>query len=346
MSMSQGILATQPTAIEPLLRVQRYRLRFRERDSHRESSLLSPKAGYLGSAWRGTFGHSLKQAVCVTGLADCGECALLGSCAYPRLFESRTPASAEKLTRYPKTPNPYVLEPADTHFDSREHTLNLGLALFGRADDDIPTIVRALELAGRQGITARRVELELVEVQAERDGDDGPAWNPIRAHGGGLRPATPQQRPTPPVPDAVRVRLISPLRIRRDERLVQPAGFHFRAFAANLLRRISLLTYFFGDAPLETDFAALLRRAEDVPTTNQNLRWQDWTRHSTRQNAKIRMGGLLGTFEVHAPELALFWPCLWLGQWTHIGKGCTMGLGRYVLEPLPGGEKWPTPGRL
>ena len=31
MSMSQGILATQPTAIEPLLRVQRYRLRLRSR---------------------------------------------------------------------------------------------------------------------------------------------------------------------------------------------------------------------------------------------------------------------------------------------------------------------------
>jgi CRISPR/Cas system endoribonuclease Cas6 (RAMP superfamily) len=45
------------------------------------------------------------------------------------------------------------------------------------------------------------------------------------------------------------------------------------------------------------------------------------------------MGGLLGRFRLHGPDIAPFWPYLWLGQWTHAGKGATLGLGRYRIVP-------------
>ena len=59
------------------------------------------------------------------------------------------------------------------------------------------------------------------------------------------------------------------------------------------------------------------------------------------------MGGVVGSFDLAGAALGPFWPVLWLGQWTHAGKGCSMGLGRYVLEPLgaegvvsgPGGKR-------
>ena len=121
-----------------------------------------------------------------------------------------------------------------------------------------------------------------------------------------------------------------------------------------LLRRLSLLTYFFGETPLETNFAGLLRHAESIPIAKRALHWREWTRYSSRQNEKLQMGGLVGSFELAGADLDRFWPLLWLGQWTHAGKGCSMGLGRYVLEPLgaegvvsgPGGEPWPAPNRL
>ena len=43
------------------------------------------------------------------------------------------------------------------------------------------------------------------------------------------------------------------------------------------------------------------------------------------------MGGLVGEFELSDIGLKPFWPYLWLGQWTHSGKGTVMGLGRYRL---------------
>jgi CRISPR/Cas system endoribonuclease Cas6 (RAMP superfamily) len=51
----------------------------------------------------------------------------------------------------------------------------------------------------------------------------------------------------------------------------------------------------------------------------------------------MQMGGILGSFLLNGEELADFWPYLWLGQWTHAGKGATMGLGRYriVTASLP-----------
>ena len=356
-----------PTPVpRPTLPLARYRVRFRERLPESGASLASARGGYLGSAWRGAFGHALRKAVCVTRLPACDPCMLLRSCPYPFLFESRTPPGAKKLTRYPRTPGPYVLEPADRRFDTStgNGALNLGITLFGPANDHLPYIVHALDQAGRNGLTGRRVELDLCDVQAEsrngdaRNQDAGDqvgrgGWVTIFEPGGGLSPVAVEHRTPPASPPAVRVRLLSPLRIKRHEHFVGVSGFDFRAFMGGLLRRISLLTYFFSETPLETDFAGLLRSAESVPVTGRDLHWREWTRRSSRQKAQLQMGGLVGSFELAGPELGPFWSFLWLGQWTHAGKGCSMGLGRYVLEPA--GENgaagsnrasWPVPCRL
>ena len=320
----------------------RYRLRF-----------TSPEAGVLagrqlGSAWRGAFGRALRRSVCITNLPRCDDCALLEHCVYPRTFEKRTPSGAKKLRLYPNAPNPYVLAPALDSWDSADETVKLGVTLFGAANDDAPTTLRAVRTAAAEGLTGRRIELAFVDAAAEAPAASRQAWTTT-----GLR-SSPAQRVMPPesvVPPAVaRIRLLSPLRIRADGRYVGRDRLNFRAFAANLLRRTSLLTHFFGE-PWEVDFAGLLEQAAEVRIADAQLHWQEGTRHSSRQQARIPMGGLVGSFVAEGPAIRALWPCLLLGQWTHIGKGCTMGLGRYVVEP-PGsdqaedGEGWPTPVRL
>ncbi len=171
MANSQTLSAAANMA--PQLRIARYRLRFRADDAN----LLAGR--YLGSAWRGAFGHALRRAVCIMGLPpSCDECALLASCVYPRTFENRPPADAKKLRLYPTAPNPYVIEPAESS-DGKHSTVNLGLTLFGRANDDALTVLHALESAGRDGLTPAGVVLDLEEVQMERPGADGPVWETI-----------------------------------------------------------------------------------------------------------------------------------------------------------------------
>jgi CRISPR/Cas system endoribonuclease Cas6 (RAMP superfamily) len=43
------------------------------------------------------------------------------------------------------------------------------------------------------------------------------------------------------------------------------------------------------------------------------------------------LGGAVGSWTL-AGDLAPFWPLLYLGQWLHVGKSATFGLGRYRLK--------------
>ncbi|NIR27856.1 MAG: CRISPR system precrRNA processing endoribonuclease RAMP protein Cas6 [Gammaproteobacteria bacterium] len=66
----------------------------------------------------------------------------------------------------------------------------------------------------------------------------------------------------------------------------------------------------------------------------KHLEWCDWSRHSTRQKARMQMGGLTGEIMVcldGCEEASALWPFLRLGALVHAGKGATMGLGRYDL---------------
>ena len=339
--------AAHPANLVVQLPLVRYRLRLRG-DS---DALRALRGSYLGSAWRGTFGRALRRSACVTHLPSCENCALLQDCVYPRTFEKRTPPDARKLRLYPTTPNPYVLsQPHDGHDDSgADGTFHLGVTLLGTANDDAPAILSALRRAGKDGITSRRVVLRHIDTQAETPHG---GWATIQHEGGGLR-IPPARSVTPPPevltpPTSVRLRLLSPLRVRADGRAVGPDKLSFRAFASNLLRRLSLLTHFFSAYPMEVDFAALLQEAAGVRIADAQLRWRDGARRSSRQQARIPMGGIVGSFVAEGPAIATLWPCLWLGQWTHIGKGCTMGLGRYALEPVSSGgaERWQGPASL
>jgi hypothetical protein len=64
------------------------------------------------------------------------------------------------------------------------------------------------------------------------------------------------------------------------------------------------------------------------------LTWRDWTRYSSRQQTTMQMGGLTGRLGVDLGGHERLWPYLWLGQWTHAGKGTSMGLGRYRLATV------------
>jgi hypothetical protein len=44
----------------------------------------------------------------------------------------------------------------------------------------------------------------------------------------------------------------------------------------------------------------------------------------------MALGGAVGTWHLEG-ELAPFIPLLHLGQWLHVGKNATFGLGRYTL---------------
>ncbi len=303
----------------PHLRIGRYRARLQA-----ESPIVMSE--FPGSAWRGALGHALRRTVCVTRLPQCRPCALYHSCPYPYFYDTPPPPGASKMRRYETAPHPFILEPGEN--GSLKYTL--GLTLVGHANRHLALFIHALDRAGqgRRGVAGNR--LQLLEVEQESVAGSG-HWRTIHTPGSALTPLAAAEPKPPPVPDACRICLLTPLRVKRQGRRVGPAGFRFADLFGALLRRVSMLSAFHTDTPLETDFRGLMQQARAVEA-NCTLTWEDKPRYSARQQAAMKLGGVTGSIEIRGQDLTPFWPYLWLGQWIHAGNGATMGLGQYRIE--------------
>ncbi len=323
--MKTSVVARENYDVMPSLYVARYRIVLRA-----EQTLDFPS--YAGSAWRGVLGHGLKRSVCVTGLRDCSACMLYRNCAYPYLFETPPPAETEKLRRYPAAPHPFVIEPDHPIVVESGETVQLTCVLVGRGNNQLPLILQALRFAGEAGIGVNRGKFNLEEVFQERQLGQG-RWEKIYDNSDTQPRQIITEAILPPLSsEIVRLRIMTPLRVKRDGKLVTENEFAFHDLFRSLLRRLSLLSYFHTESPWELDFEALTRSSRQVLLKQKNLKWQDWVRYSSRQNKKIKMGGIVGEVILDAASIELFWAYLWLGQWVHVGKGAVMGLGKYRLE--------------
>ncbi len=312
-----------PPIITLPLTVSRYRLRFIAQEPLRLPA-------YAGSTWRGAFGHALKRLVCVTREPRCPDCLLYRSCSYPYLFETPPDPAIALLRKYPAAPHPFLLRPpADTRrsLAAGEETL-LDLTLFGHGHRYLPYVIHALDQAATQGLGSHRGRLALAAV--EQNAATG--WTPIYQSNGPLTPAPPHIPEPPSCPERLALRIETPLRLAVDNDHITPETFRFTHLFGSLLRRIPLMIAFHGAAPLTADFAALARAADRVPLTAVRLHWRDWNRYSSRQRNTVPMGGLVGEIELNGAGLEPCWPWLWLGQWTHAGKGAVMGLGGYRID--------------
>ncbi len=99
----------------------------------------------------------------------------------------------------------------------------------------------------------------------------------------------------------------------------------------NLLRRLSSLAYFHHGWELDLDFTGLIERAAGVRLVEDNTRWVNWERYSSRQDSKMNLGGVVGTV-VYEGDLDEFIPLLRLGELVHVGKGAVFGMGKYEME--------------
>lgn len=287
--------------------------------------------GFLGSTWRGALGHALKKLVCVTRLPECPQCLLYRSCAYPYVFETPAPENRPALHNLREVPHPFVLSlPFRT--PPAAESLTLGLTLFGRASAYTPYLIHALQSCAANLRALPELSLQSVEQQPDLS---SPTWRQVYPCHGALPLAPPAIPAIPAPPGPVWIRLHTPLRLRHIQNYVNPSTFSFTALFRNLLRRIALLSEFHEINPLQLPFKDLAALSSSVPVSNPQLAWVDWTRFSSRQQARMQMGGLIGSFSVDLSPFPTLWPFLYLGQFTHAGKATSMGLGRYSLHTNP-----------
>lgn len=304
--------------------VRRFRLRF-------EADRPYLVRGYRGSAWRGLFGVALRNLVCITRERDCGPCLVRASCAYPYVFETPAGGHGQAPTSVDHAPHPYIIAPEPEWRVREVCGETVEVTLLGRGGEHWPYVLHALRLGAGRGIGVERVALRLVSV----DEETAPGvWRRAMSDEGVLlagRAWTPQP---PPMPPRTRVRLLTPLRVRREQDLVEPERMGFDEFIAALLRRLALISLFHTDTAWRLDHGGLRELARRAHVVHQQLAWQDWARYSSRQQRKVPMGGVVGAYELETAGLEPLWPLLWIGQWAHAGKGAVMGLGMYRVEDI------------
>jgi hypothetical protein len=306
-----------------ILPVARYRFTFRMRDS-----LRLPE--FAGSLLRGQFGASLRRIACMTGAPVCKGCPLYRTCPYPAIFEMPPPES-HALQRFSQVPNPYVIEPPPLGRRRIEagETISIHLVLIGRALGQLPLIAHAFQRAFERGIGRLRARGEIEDIALDRDGESQSLWDAehsrIDPHEPGLV--------VPQLPDVrvMTLKIATPLRLQSQGHPITPDRLRPRALLTALLRRASLLFELqAGMPPVGADAARLAAAAEQL-TDERRLQWKDWTRFSSRQQREMTLGGVIGEWKL-AGDLRELLPWFWLGQWLHVGKETTMGMGMYSLE--------------
>lgn len=288
---------------------------------------------YAGSMLRGGFGHALRQLACMTRQKDCAGCPLTSTCPYPAIFAPLPPAT-HPLQKFSQIPVPYIIEPPAWGAAMLEagDTLVFHMVLVGRALRDLPLIILAWRRALTRGVGAGDGTAELLRVVHCADAKTAAELEIHRPENGSM---TPHQQTVDLHSDEVQItRAIlhfhTPLRLQKNGHALPPEKLDARTLLMALIRRASLLAEFHTGSFLFNDFPGLLASCADIRDDKQ-LVWLDWTRYSSRQQQKMRLGGVVGTWVLEG-KLSTLAPYLRLGEWLHVGKEAAFGLGRYTLE--------------
>lgn len=297
----------------------RYRLFF-----HVTAPFALPE--YAGSALRGAFGRALRKISCMTKQADCHGCWLYQTCPYTNIFETPAP-NDHPLQKFSQVPNAYVIEPLEwgEQYYERGDTFAFDLVLFGRTLGQLPLILfafkRALEfnLAGGKAMLA-----DFAKIAENQTALSLFQQEKIREHS--------QILPVPSdLPSSLKLEFITPLRIQENGKPLREQEINKTRLFITLAKRISLLAEFHAQ-PLDLDFEQLIAEIEPIQE-NKQLQWQDWTRYSSRQKQTMKLGGVVGHWQLD--NISENWAkLLYLGQWLHCGKNATFGLGKYRITNL------------
>lgn len=282
---------------------------------------------YAGSTLRGAFGGALRASACMTRQKSCDGCPLLSTCPYALVFETRPPAGGHALQKFSQVPHPYVIEPPQ--WGERDYApgemLSFHLVLAGRALDQLALIVWAFVRAFQRGVGRGDGTAQLMRIVHLGDTEtpllEGPAGS-LAEHATAVPPA-------PTFAESATLCIDTPLRLQKNGHPIDAAALTARELLMALVRRTALICEFHGTGPLSLDFSGLAQQAATI-VSEKNLHWRDWTRYSSRQQQKMALGGVVGNWKLSG-DLTLFMPFLHLGQWLHVGKEATFGLGRYRL---------------
>lgn len=292
---------------------------------------------FKGSAIRGGFGYAFRKATCVTKKQDCHECILKAKCVYSYVFETPIPPDTKIMRKYTSAPHPFVFEPP---IDGKEvyekgEELSFGLTLFGKAIDYLPYFIYAFDELGQMGLGTGRGKFQIKDIfDLELNGKKNQIYDgekkilKNKSHPSVFLISPEETKEVLKPCSNITLQFLTPTRLKSDGKLT--LDIDFTTLFRNLLRRISLLSYFHCGEELNLNYRDLIEQSESVKVTERRLKWYDWERYSSRQKTTMKLGGFTGVVAFKG-DLTRFLPYLQLGEHIHLGKNTGFGLGKYKI---------------
>ena len=280
---------------------------------------------HAGSMLRGAFGMALKKLACITRQPDCKTCPLYRSCAYTQIFETPTPL-LETATPI-QSVNPYVISAPNMgeKIIYSGESWSFGMTLIGKAIDQLPLVAYAWQKACEGGFSKTQSAAQLTGIF---QGD-----NCIYTPNSSLKTTVLQQVHTPNLQHKATLNFVTPLRLQsKGMIMLQPAQITASHLLMILAKRTQRLADLHTHHAPQLDFNALKNAAEKI-TLQHQLKRDTLTRYSNRQQQLMDLDGLIGSITLEG-DLAPFAELLAMGEYVHVGKSATFGLGKYTLENI------------
>lgn len=291
------------------------------------------KFTYLGSTLRGGFGTVLKNIVCVEYTKTCKSCFLKDKCIYAYIFETPKIDKFKVSYNLSEYPHPYIIEPSVYNFYfSPQNKISFDLVLVGNAINFLPYFIVTFQELGKIGIGKNKRKYVIEKVEDAFNGKiifDKPHSNYSPSNLTIKRFSDIIEEVKNYNEELLTLKFISPTRIVNNNELTSEITFYL--FIKNLLRRVSLLSQIHCDGFPDLPYSLLLEMASEVKTIKSDIFWKDWERYSSRQKRKINLGGFVGEISF-GKGWYKFAPLIKLGEYIHIGKGTSFGLGKYIMK--------------
>lgn len=307
---------------------------------------------FAGSALHGALGRSLWKTVCAfPRRRECAGCPLFNRCAYPALFATSAPTMSglEQLGIHDQAPRPMVLAPEWTLPSGHPRLIPEGaeipfrITLIGRAIEDLPLLTVALRQMALGGIgkprnpvadsarTSRYARAELARIISENGG--GTVYDAATELLSEAQPVTPDTLDHHDRDGSgVEISLLTPLRLKREGKFQgRPSPVDF---ALTLARRANALAALYGGGEHPIDEREVESIAQEIESEPPDTRLVHVRRYSARQGRKMDWPGVIGRLRWRGGPLAELWALLKFGEMVQIGKGATLGFGRYGVVRL------------
>ncbi|MFN3479764.1 MAG: CRISPR system precrRNA processing endoribonuclease RAMP protein Cas6 [Thermodesulfovibrionales bacterium] len=300
---------------------------------------------YKGSAIRGIFGYALRRVVCVVKKSRCDDCILRLKCIYAAIMESSIPETHPYHRKYKNAPHPYIIIPPLTRrqYFKPDDSIFFEIVLVGKANEYLPYFVYTFTEMGRIGIGKDKGKFDVFSVEAlNLNGTMAEIFNTngiLRTEGFridyNLLERTERSQKSE-IKDEITLFFETPLRIKEHDKLSKDIPFNL--LIKRLSERALLLEHLYCSAEIDSErnesivaLNKLLEDSENVETIKNKLRWVDWERYSSRQQTKMKFGGWIGEI-TYKGDFQKYMTLLKLGEFIHVGKAVTFGLGKYRIK--------------